>query len=104
MGPSPEDEPSDGTDPTKVLGRVIAGSKNDLPENFRLGDYVIDFALGEGGFSTVYAAHHHATHHPVALKVLHRRWCMVPQIVARFLREAEVVQRIDHPNIVTLHE
>jgi serine/threonine-protein kinase len=28
----------------------------------------------------------------------------VPQVVARFLREAEVVQRLAHPNIVSLHE
>jgi serine/threonine protein kinase len=101
-----EDEDlSDGTDPTRVLGRVIAVTVADeLAHNQCVGDYVIDAMLGDGGFSTVYAAHHVTTHHSVALKVLHRRWCLVPQIVARFLREAEVVRQIDNPNIVALHE
>ncbi|HWO21624.1 MAG TPA: serine/threonine-protein kinase [Kofleriaceae bacterium] len=69
-----------------------------------VGDYTVDAVLGDGGFSTVYAAHHNTTGHQVALKVLHRRWCLVPQIVARFLREAEVVRQIENPNIVALYE
>src|SRR6185436_7557305 len=101
-----EDEDlSDATDPTRVLGRVVAVTVADeLPANQRVGDYAIDSVLGDGGFSTVYAAHQTTTGHLVALKVLHRRWCLVPQIVARFLREAEVVRQIDNPNIVALHE
>jgi serine/threonine protein kinase len=100
-----DEELSDGTDPTRVLGRVIAVTVADeLATNQRVGDYVVDALLGDGGFSTVYAAHHVMTHHLVALKVLHRRWCLVPQIVARFLREAEVVRQIDNPNIVALYE
>ena len=100
-----DEEVSDATDPTRVLGRVIAVTVADeLPANHVVGDYVIDFLLGDGGFSTVYAAHHTATQLPVALKVLHRRWCLVPQIVQRFQREADVVRQIDNPNIVALYE
>jgi len=100
-----DEELSDATDPTRVLGRVIAVTAADeLPVSQNVGDYVIDSMVGDGGFSTVYAAHHSTTQMQVALKVLHRRWCMVPQIVARFLREAEVVRQIDNPNIVALFE
>jgi serine/threonine-protein kinase len=100
-----DEELSDATDPTRVLGRVIAVTVADvLPVNQAVGDYTVDSVLGDGGFSTVYAAHHNVTGHPVALKVLHRRWCLVPQIVARFLREAEVVRQIENPNIVALYE
>ena len=100
-----DEELSDSTDPTRVLGRIIAVTTADeLPLNHVVGDYTIDSVLGDGGFSTVYAAHHNVTRYLVALKVLHRRWCLVPQIVARFLREAEVVRQIDNPNIVALHE
>jgi serine/threonine-protein kinase len=100
-----DEELSDATDPTRVLGRVIAVTVADvLPANQSVGDYTVDSVLGDGGFSTVYAAHHNVTGHPVALKVLHRRWCLVPQIVARFLREAEVVRQIENPNIVALYE
>ncbi|HWU86965.1 MAG TPA: serine/threonine-protein kinase, partial [Kofleriaceae bacterium] len=97
-------EPTDVTVRAKGAGRATASPADQLPPDHRVGDYVVDAALGEGGFSTVYAAHHHRTWDPVALKVLHRRWCLVPQIVARFLREAQVVQRLEHPNIVALHE
>ncbi len=99
-----DQEPTDVTEPTRVLGRVVVGAADEIPLNLQVGDYTIDSVLGEGGFSTVYAAHHSHTQQGVALKVLHRRWCLVPQIVSRFLREAEVVQQINHPNIVTLHE
>ena len=98
------EEPSDISEPTRVLGRRISRVGEELPTSLRVGDYTIDAALGTGGFCTVYAAHHDVTRAPVALKILHRRWCLVPQIVARFLREAEVVARIEHPNIVALHE
>lgn len=108
-GPREEEESNDGTDPTKVLGRVARSEEHSVSRTLptqqqQIGEYTIDATLGEGGFSTVYAAHHTVAQYSVALKVLHRRWCMVPQIVARFLREAEVVQRIDHPNIVALRE
>jgi serine/threonine-protein kinase len=86
------------------LGRVVVGTAEEIPLNLHVGDYTIDKVLGEGGFSTVYAARHSHSGRSVALKVLHRRWCLVPQIVSRFLREAEVVQQINHPNIVALHE
>lgn len=101
---TPDDEPSDASEPTRVLGRRAVRVGDEIPANLRVGDYTIDLALGSGGFCTVYAAHHEITRAPVALKILHRRWCLVPQVVARFLREAEVVQRLAHPNIVSLHE
>ena len=102
--PGDEEDSSDASEPTRVLGRRIVRPGEELPANLRVGDYTIDAALGTGGFCTVYAAHHEVTQAPVALKILLRRWCLVPQIVARFLREAEVVARIEHPNIVALHE
>jgi serine/threonine protein kinase len=95
-----EEELSDATDPTRVLGRVLAVTVADeLPINHSVGDYTVDAVLGDGGFSKVYAAHHNVTKHSVALKVLHRRWCLVPQIVARFMREADVVRQIDGPSL-----
>jgi serine/threonine protein kinase len=77
-----------------------------IPESCEahVGDYTIEAVLGGGGFSKVSAAHHNVTKYSVTLKVLHRRWCLVPQIVARFMREADVVRQIENPNIVALHD
>ena len=63
------------------------------------GRYRIDSILGEGGMGTVYAAEHTLMRKRVALKVLHPDMSRIPDIVARFEREALAAGHIDHPNI-----
>jgi len=67
------------------------------------GHYRIERQLGEGGMATVYLAEDLKHKRPVALKVLR------PDLSAmlgteRFLREIEVVARLNHPNILALHD
>jgi len=61
--------------------------------------YRIDALLGEGGMGKVYAAEHVLMKKRLALKVLHRELCAVPDVVARFEREARAAANIEHPNI-----
>ena len=61
--------------------------------------YRIDRVLGEGGMGVVYAAEHMLMRKEVALKVLHGEMCTMPEIVARFEREAIAAAAIDHPNV-----
>jgi serine/threonine-protein kinase len=63
------------------------------------GRYRLDSILGEGGMGTVYAAEHLLMRKRVALKVLHPDMSRVPDVVARFEREAMAAGHIDHPNI-----
>jgi serine/threonine protein kinase len=63
------------------------------------GRYRIDSVLGEGGMGTVYAAEHTLMRKRVAIKVLHPDMGRVPDMVARFEREAMAAGHIDHPNI-----
>ncbi len=63
------------------------------------GRYRLDSILGEGGMGTVYAAEHLLMRKRVALKVLHPEMSRVPDMVARFEREAMAAGHIDHPNI-----
>jgi serine/threonine-protein kinase len=57
--------------------------------------------IGEGGFGAVYKAHHLALNIPVAVKVLvSRRPGGDAPVEERFLREARIVARLKHPNIV----
>ncbi|HEX3478838.1 MAG TPA: serine/threonine-protein kinase [Kofleriaceae bacterium] len=65
-------------------------------------DWIIVRALGDGGFGAVYEAHHRATGQRVALKLLHAHLVAAPEIVARFHREATVIDRLRHPGIVEL--
>ena len=60
--------------------------------------------LGAGGMATVYRARQIALDRLVALKVLHARFSNDPDFVTRFIREASVVARLEHPNIVTIYD
>lgn len=68
------------------------------------GPYRIDRLLGQGGFSWVFGGHHDTGGTPVAVKVLKPRYAGDPQFRRRFQHEAEVASRLDHPNVVRIHE
>jgi serine/threonine protein kinase len=70
----------------------------------RFEGYVVDGALGHGGYATVYRAHHAAgPDRAVALKVLDEQHRHQAQ-VARLRREFELAHGLDHPHIVTVYE
>ena len=62
--------------------------------------YQIVRTIGEGGMGTVYEAFHPALKKRFAIKTLLPSIAQTPEFRARFLREAEVAARINHPNIV----
>ncbi|MGW4245639.1 protein kinase domain-containing protein [Nocardia sp. NPDC004722] len=66
--------------------------------------YVIERRLGSGGMGEVYLATHPRLPRRVALKLLGRDFTADPEIRARFEREAELIARLDHPNIVSVHD
>ncbi|MGW0181230.1 serine/threonine-protein kinase [Nocardia sp. NPDC003345] len=66
--------------------------------------YLIENVLGVGGMGTVYVARHPRLPRREALKVLSREFRGDPEFHARFLREAELAARLDHPNIVAVHD
>jgi eukaryotic-like serine/threonine-protein kinase len=69
-----------------------------------LPGYHIQGKLGQGGMGVVYKAHQLNLNRTVALKmVLAGRHATAPEL-ARFLVEAEMVARLDHPNIVQIHQ
>jgi serine/threonine-protein kinase len=61
--------------------------------------YRIDALLGEGGMGRVYAAEHVLMRKRLAIKVLHRELTTVPEVVARFEREAMAAANIEHANV-----
>ncbi len=69
-----------------------------------IGPYRILEQLGQGGMATVYKAYHAALDRYVAIKVLHRAFLEDENFKARFLREARLVARLEHPNIVPVYD
>ncbi len=69
-----------------LVGQTIAG-------------YTLEGEVGEGGTSAVFRAAHPA-HGTVAVKVLREKLRNDRTAVARFVREAQYGERVQHPNVV----
>lgn len=64
------------------------------------GSYRIDRLIARGGMGAVYEAQHMRLRRRVAVKVLLNRLALEPAVVARFLREADIMVQVAHPHIV----
>ena len=60
--------------------------------------------LGRGGMGVVYKARQPRLNRLVALKILAREKQQDAQFTERFTREAQALARLNHPNIVTIHD
>jgi serine/threonine-protein kinase len=73
----------------------------ELPGSFR--EYDIGPYVGGGQFGDVYRARERLSGKAVALKILKQAWVSNADAVARFRREATLLSRLSHPNIVRLY-
>jgi tRNA A-37 threonylcarbamoyl transferase component Bud32 len=69
-----------------------------------LGRYVVESAIGAGGFATVYRARDTGLDRPVALKVLDPRAHRNPTVARRFVHEGRAVASLDHPAVVPVYD
>ena len=69
-----------------------------------LGHYRIVKQIGAGGMGVVYRAHDERLDRDVAVKVLHEAVAKDADRLARFEREARAVAKLDHPNILAIHD
>ena len=69
-----------------------------------LGPYRLLSLLGVGGMAEVYRAHDPRLDREVAIKVLPLDLAKQPGFLERFRREARVVARLDHPNIMPIYD
>src|SRR5258706_8963890 len=78
------------TAPSPVVGSYL--------ERYRIGDL-----LGQGGMGEVLSARDERIGRPVAIKRL-RVENPSAEVLARFLREARIQGRLEHPAVVPVHE
>ncbi|MEQ8677074.1 MAG: protein kinase [Aggregatilineales bacterium] len=70
----------------------------------QVGQYKIVAQIGAGGMASVYQAYHARLDRHVAIKVMHPNMLNDPGFHARFEREARIVARLEHPNIVSVYD
>ena len=73
----------------------------------QIGRYVIEGTLGSGGMGVVLAAHDPQLERTVALKLVRirdRSPAALERARGRLVAEARAMARLDHPNVVTVHE
>ncbi|MDQ7821853.1 MAG: tetratricopeptide repeat protein [Candidatus Eremiobacteraeota bacterium] len=69
-----------------------------------IGRYKVIEELGRGGMGIVYRGEDPALERPVAIKVLPPKKLSQKKAIKRFLREARVSARLDHPRIVKIYD
>jgi len=60
--------------------------------------------LGRGGMGAVYRGFDDKLQRHVALKAIRREYRLHAESKARFLREARILSKIDHPHVCTVHD
>jgi serine/threonine-protein kinase len=69
-----------------------------------VGQYEIVGPLGQGGMAAVYKAYHPQLERYVAIKFIHQSFLEDVNFISRFQREAKIIARLDHPNIVPVYD
>ena len=81
-----------------------ASSPDSMPILGHSGHYRLVRKIGQGGMSVVYEAFDERLKRSVALKLLHPFLAEASEYKARFLREAQAVARLTHPNILQIYD
>ena len=66
--------------------------------------YTIERRVGAGGMATVYLAYQKDLDRNVAIKVLPQAFLRDNQFKDRFKREARIAAKLEHPNIINIHQ
>lgn len=66
------------------------------------GRYLLEERLGRGGMGQVWRALDQRLQRRVAIKIMAPQFTEEPEFLVRFLREAQSIARISHPNVVSV--
>lgn len=98
--PAEAKHPSEGT-PHGVCPEDVS-SPGEAPR--KLGNYELLEKIAQGGMGVVYKAWHTRLDRVVALKMIRAGVLATPRDVERFQREARSAAKLQHPNIVRIHD
>ena len=78
--------------------------KDKEKQAMSVSGYEIINRIGEGGVGIVYRARQLSMNRIVALKILHRQWLDDEEFRKRFLLEARLLGKLNHPNLITVYD
>jgi serine/threonine-protein kinase len=91
--------------PTLAVGRPLPPDSSAADSNWPpIPGYRIVDELGRGGMGVVYRAERLSDGSVVALKTILPAVAPTPELVGRFLREANTLKALEHPHIVSFRE
>jgi len=88
----------------RIRNMLASIERTFLPVGSRIGKYSIIEEIDRGGMAVVYKALQLDLNREVALKVMPANITINRRFVERFLTEAHAVAKLNHPNIVNIHE
>ena len=89
---------------TVALDARAGRPEADAPRGDAIGRFIILDVVGSGTMGVVYAAYDPQLDRKVALKLLHADERQAAARRERLLREAQAMARVDHPNVIKVHE
>ncbi len=69
-----------------------------------VGKYIAKRKLGTGAWAIVYQGLHQALNKTIAIKMLKHQMAMDEEFSAKFIKEAEIIAGMNHPNIVHVYD
>jgi len=86
-------------------GPVVAVTRRPVDAGTLIdGKYLLEQRIGAGGMGVVFLAKHVALDRRVAVKLVSNAHLVDANAIRRFEREAVVMARLKHPNIVTIYD
>ena len=89
--------------PGSMQGRPVAPFGGKIMVGTRIGQIEITGVLGKGGMGEVFKGYHHALDINCAIKVLPDELSRNELVRQRFLREARLCVKLDHPHVVRVY-